>query len=34
MAIIYSYPQETNPQAADLLIGTSTVTQDGKQTNV
>ena len=34
MAIIYSYPQETNPQAADLILGTSTVTENGKQTNV
>ena len=34
MAIIYSYPQETNPQPTDLLIGTSTVTVDGKQSNV
>ena len=34
MAIIYSYPAETNPQPGDLLIGTSTVTVDGKQTNV
>tara|TARA_R100000773_G_C4219236_1_gene117782 strand:+ start:343 stop:2952 length:2610 start_codon:yes stop_codon:yes gene_type:complete len=34
MAIIYSYPKETNPQPTDLLIGTSTVTVDGKQSNV
>ncbi len=34
MAIIYSYPSETNPQPTDLLIGTSTTTVDGKQTNV
>ena len=34
MAIIYSYPSETNPQPTDLLIGTSTATVDGKQTNV
>ena len=34
MAIIYSYPPETNPQPTDLLVGTSTVTVDGTQTNV
>ena len=34
MAIIYSYPKENNPQPTDLLIGTSTVTVDGKQSNV
>jgi len=34
MAIIYSYPPETNPQPTDLIIGTSTTTVDGKQTNV
>ena len=34
MAIIYSYPPETNPQPTDLIIGTSTVTANGKQTNV
>ena len=34
MAIIYSYPAESSPQPTDLLIGTSTATVDGKQTNV
>jgi len=34
MAIIYSYPQATNPQPGDLILGTSTVTENGKQTNV
>ena len=34
MAIIYSYPQETNPQATDLLIGTSTIVTDGVEENV
>jgi len=34
MAIIYSYPSETNPQATDLLIGTSTVVTNGVEENV
>ena len=34
MAIIYSYPSETNPQATDLLIGTSTVVTNGVKENV
>ena len=34
MAIIYSYPAETSPQPGDLILGTSTATVDGKQTNV
>ena len=34
MAIIYSYPSETNPQATDLIIGTSTVLTDGVEENV
>jgi hypothetical protein len=34
MAIIYSYPSESNPQATDLLIGTSTVITDGVKENV
>ena len=34
MAIIYSYPSETNIQSSDLLIGTSTVTQNGVKENV
>jgi hypothetical protein len=34
MAIIYSYPSETDIQASDLLIGTSTVVQNGVKENV
>lgn len=34
MAIIYSYPAESSPQPGDLILGTSTATVDGKQTNV
>lgn len=34
MAIIYSYPSETNIQATDLLVGTSTVTNNGIKENV
>ena len=34
MAIIYSYPSETNPQPTDLLIGTSTVVTNGVKENV
>ncbi len=34
MAIIYSYPAESSPQPTDLILGTSTATVDGKQTNV
>ena len=34
MAIIYSYPSETNIQASDLLVGTSTVEVNGKKSNV
>ena len=34
MAIIYSYPAESSPQPGDLILGTSTTTVDGKQTNV
>jgi len=34
MAIIYSYPSETNIQSSDLLVGTSTVVTNGKQENV
>ena len=34
MAIIYSYPAETSTQPGDLILGTSTATVDGKQTNV
>ena len=34
MAIIYSYPSETNPQPTDLLIGTSTVVTNGVEENV
>jgi hypothetical protein len=34
MAIIYSYPSESNPQATDLLIGTSTVVTNGVEENV
>ena len=34
MAIIYSYPSETNIQSTDLLIGTSTVVTNGVQENV
>ena len=34
MAIIYSYPIETNIQSTDLLIGTSTIVESGVQRNV
>ena len=34
MAIIYSYPIETNIQATDLLVGTSTIVESGVQRNV
>ena len=34
MAIIYSYPSETNIQSTDLLIGTSTVVTNGVEENV
>lgn len=34
MAIIYSYPSETNPQPTDLLIGISTVVTNGVKENV
>ena len=34
MAIIYSYPKENNPQATDLIIGTSTVVTNGVEENV
>jgi len=34
MAIIYSYPKENNPQATDLIIGTSTVVTNGVKENV
>jgi len=34
MAIIYSYPSETNIQSSDFLVGTSTVTTNGVQENV
>ncbi len=33
MAIIYSYPSETNIQGTDLLVGTSTVEVNGKKKN-
>jgi len=34
MAIIYSYPSETNIQSSDLLVGTSTVVTNGVSENV
>ena len=34
MAIIYSYPSETNLQSTDLLVGTSTVVTNGVNENV
>jgi len=34
MAIIYSYPSETNIQSSDLLVGTSTVVTNGVKENV